>query len=183
MSSKATAPTAFANISQTNQIGILPVEENLNSTVFPLKPSLGLVFSMFSPVATASATEPVCFNGKLSKRQSGALISVAGTPFGDNTSGQYTDQIQYRAWGAVKQLNYKTGDNALVKMQYDNRLRVSRHEVDSAVAAGGYVSNADAPEWQCNLPWEHFSVPTACESLPSTNFKGLKCLSSTGNIF
>jgi len=66
--------------------------------------------------------------------------AVGGTAYGDNTSGQYADNIQYRAWGAVKQLNYKSNDNLLIKMEYDARLRVSEHSAYSAT--DGFVRKA-----------------------------------------
>ena len=76
--------------------------------------------------------------------KTGRLTAVDGTPFGDQNDPveDYSDGIQYRAWGAIKQLNYNTDDNALVKMYYDNRLRVSQHEIQSSVWTGGYVKKA-----------------------------------------
>lgn len=74
--------------------------------------------------------------------KAGRLTKVDGSAFGADPTTHYADNIQYRAWGAVKQLNFKTSDNALVKMQYDARLRVNQHEVDSSAWQGGYVKKA-----------------------------------------
>jgi YD repeat-containing protein len=74
--------------------------------------------------------------------KAGRLTKVDGSEFGDEPTTHYAESIQYRAWGAIKQLNYKTEDNALVKMQYDDRLRVSQHEVDSSKWENGYVKKA-----------------------------------------
>lgn len=75
--------------------------------------------------------------------KTGRLRKVSGTAYGDNTTGEYLDGIEYRSWGAVKQMTYETDDNAQVKMEYDNRQRVSRHEVDSSIQPNNLLKKAD----------------------------------------
>ena len=75
--------------------------------------------------------------------KTGRLKEVSGTADGDNTTGKYLDDIEYRAWGAIKQITYKTDDAAQVKMDCDNRQRVSRHEVDSAIQPNGLLKKAE----------------------------------------
>jgi YD repeat-containing protein len=74
--------------------------------------------------------------------KTGRLTKVDGDAFGDNTAGHYADNIKYRAFGQVKQMNYKTTDNALVSLSYDNRLRVLQYQVASSEATGGYLKKA-----------------------------------------
>jgi YD repeat-containing protein len=87
-----------------------------------------------------SYTDPFSSTVNYTNDKLGRLTAVAGTAFGDNTTGQYADSIQYRAWGAVKQLNYKSDDNLLIKMEYDARLRVSEHSAYSSV--NGFIQKA-----------------------------------------
>jgi YD repeat-containing protein len=89
-----------------------------------------------------SITDPFSSTVNYANDKTGRLTSVSGTPFGNNTSGNYADGIQYRAFGAIKQMNYKTDDNALVSMQYDSRLRVSDYQVASAAVTGGFVQKS-----------------------------------------
>jgi YD repeat-containing protein len=89
-----------------------------------------------------SITDPFQSTVNYTNDKTGRLTGVSGTPFGNNTSGNYIDGIQYRAFGAIKQMTYKTDDSALVSMQYDNRLRVSNYQVASATVAGGFVQKS-----------------------------------------
>ena len=91
-----------------------------------------------------SITDPFNSAVNYTNDKTGRLTKVEGTPWGDNTDGKYVDGIEYRAFGAVKQLRLKTTDNNLVAMQYDNRLRVGSHQTSSAQsnAVGGFVQKA-----------------------------------------
>lgn len=76
--------------------------------------------------------------------KTGRLTAVSGTAFGDFAGGNYAEAIQYRAFGGVKQMTYKTDDNNQAAMAYDNRLRVSTHQITSpeANAVNGYAQKA-----------------------------------------
>ena len=91
-----------------------------------------------------SVTDPFGSTINYARDKIGRLTGVSGTPFGDNTTGQYLEGIQYRAFGAVKQMTYKTDDNNLISMQYDNDLRVSNHQTSSAQsnAVEGFAQKA-----------------------------------------
>ncbi len=91
-----------------------------------------------------SYTDPFNSTVNYTNDKTGRLTSVAGTPWGDNTDGNYVGQIQYRAFGAVKQMNLKTADNNLVAIEYDNRLRVGSHQTSSSQsnAVNGFVQKA-----------------------------------------
>jgi len=89
-----------------------------------------------------SVTDPFNSTVNYTNDKTGRLTAVTGTVFGDNTTGNYADNIQYRAFGQIKQLNYQTDENTLVKMQYDNRLRASVYEVESNLAASGYLKKS-----------------------------------------
>jgi YD repeat-containing protein len=67
----------------------------------------------------------------------GRLKQITGTPFGTNNSNQpltnYISDIQYRSFGALKQVNYSNGVE--MKQTFDNRLRVSQFEVSNPANA------------------------------------------------
>lgn len=73
----------------------------------------------------------------------GRVEAVDGTPFGDNTTGKYIRDIEYRAFGQIKAMTYETDDDAQMSMQYDNRLRVNHHEVESSTTRSGYLKKAE----------------------------------------
>ncbi|MFN6962418.1 MAG: hypothetical protein ACK4S4_01500 [Pyrinomonadaceae bacterium] len=90
-----------------------------------------------------SVTDPLSKTIDYTHDKVGRLTALTGSAFGDNTTGNYADNIQYRAFGSVKQMTYRTNDNAVVSMQYDSRLRVSQHQVATNVFTGGYLKKAD----------------------------------------
>ncbi|MBA3242041.1 MAG: PD40 domain-containing protein, partial [Acidobacteria bacterium] len=63
----------------------------------------------------------------------GSVTGMTGTGFGAVT--QLASGIEYRAWGAVKQLTY--GNNAQMSAQYDGRMRLKRSEVGNVRSASG----------------------------------------------
>lgn len=89
-----------------------------------------------------SITDPFGSEVEYTHDKAGKLTAVTGDPFGDNTTGNYLDNIQYRAFGQLKSMRYRTDDNATVSMDYDDRLRVSEHKVASSLYTGGYLKNA-----------------------------------------
>lgn len=62
----------------------------------------------------------------------GRLEQVTGTPFGASGSSvtNYINDIEYRAWGAVKKIDY--GNNVQMTQDFDSRLRVSEFKVRTA---------------------------------------------------
>ncbi len=102
----------------------------------------------------SSVTDPFGESVDYTNDKTGRLTAVGGTPFGDNTTGDYASGIQYRAFGQVKQMTYETDDNAVVSMQYDNRLRVSQHQVASGEYSGGYLKKAEFVYYSDSKPKE-----------------------------
>jgi hypothetical protein len=122
-----------------------------------------------------SITDPFGSTVNYTNDKLGRLQSVSGTPFGDNTTGNYADGIQYRAFGEVKQLNYKTDDNAQVSMEYDNRLRVSEHKVASNIATGGYLKKA-------SFAYNADSTPSAMDNVIQPEFDRTFQYDSVGRL-
>src|SRR5690606_29554811 len=54
----------------------------------------------------------------------------------------YASNIEYRAFGAVKELTYGSADGSVLSYEFDDRLRVSSFESTSSVLSGGYVRKA-----------------------------------------
>jgi YD repeat-containing protein len=125
--------------------------------------SFGIGYVYYAGGGLQSITDPFNSTVSYTNDKTGRLTAVAGTPFGNNTSGNYADQIKYRAFGAIKQMNYKTDDNALVSMQYDNRLRVSQHQV---------ATNPQTNEFLKKATFEYFadSRPKAMDNVLDAGF-------------
>ena len=101
-----------------------------------------------------SVTDPFGKVINYTNDKTGRLTQVSGTPFGENTTGNYADSIQYRAFGQVKSMVYRTNDNATVSMQYDSRLRVSQHQVATSQYAGGFMKKATFSYYADSRPKE-----------------------------
>lgn len=73
-----------------------------------------------------SVTDP--FNSQISYAydQAGRVSTVTGTSFGGVT--QYAGDVQYRAWGALKHLNFGNNPRQL-DVTYDSRLQVKRYAI------------------------------------------------------
>lgn len=88
-----------------------------------------------------SVTDPFNNTVTYTHDKTGRLTKVDGTPTTDNPTGQYADNIQYRAFGAIKQIDYKKPtETSQIKMDYDTRRRINHFEV---TGGGGYLMNAD----------------------------------------
>ncbi len=63
----------------------------------------------------------------------------------DSTTGPYATNIKYRAFGQLKQIDYGLPENETseIKLEYDNRLRVSHAEASMPHAQSGFVLKAD----------------------------------------
>ncbi len=69
------------------------------------------------------------------------MTGVTGEATADNTTGNYAGNIQYRAFGQIKQMDYLLPtETPEIKLGYDNRLRVNHSEVTKP---NGFVMKAD----------------------------------------
>lgn len=67
------------------------------------------------------------------------VTAVAG-----NTTTSYADNIKYRAFGGIKQMDYTLlDDTPQIKLGYDNRLRVNHSELTTENNQSGYLMKAD----------------------------------------
>ncbi len=88
-----------------------------------------------------SITDPFNATVNYTNDKTGRVQTVSGSPWAENPSGNYANNIQYRAFGQVKQIDYTLPNNAAqIKLEYDNRLRVNHSE---AVQNGNYLMKAD----------------------------------------
>lgn len=88
-----------------------------------------------------SITDPFGIAVSYTHDKTGRLTKVDGTPLSENPTGRYADNIKYRAFGGIKQMDYKLPDyTSQIKMEYDNRLRVNYFETTKS---GGYLMKAD----------------------------------------
>lgn len=73
--------------------------------------------------------------------KAGRTTSITGSNFLDVTT--YANNIKYRAFGGVKEMNYGSADNSHISYGFDNRLRISSYESTSTTQTGGYVRRAN----------------------------------------
>lgn len=75
--------------------------------------------------------------------KTGRITEVTGSSYASVAS--YADDIKYRAFGQIKQLDYTLPNNETpqLKLEYDNRLRVNHSEVSYSALSGGYAMKAD----------------------------------------
>jgi YD repeat-containing protein len=72
-----------------------------------------------------SITDPTGAVVNYSYDKTGRMTDVTGSSFGGVT--QYASNAQYRAWGALKALNY--GNGRALSIQHNSRLEVSRFDI------------------------------------------------------
>ncbi len=127
-----------------NQLSQMTAENRIFNTSLSDAPVGGykLQYAYHLGGGLKSVTDPFNAEVNYTNDKTGRITSVVGTPFGDDTTGEYVDNIKYRAFGQVKQMDYKTDDNGQIRLYYDNRLRVSQHEVLSQTAQSGYLTKA-----------------------------------------
>jgi YD repeat-containing protein len=97
-------------------------------------------------------TDPYGIDVNYTYDATGRLTAVGGEAYGDNTTGEYVEGIQYRAFGSPKQMTYKTDDEAVVGLQYDNRLRTSAYEVATNVVSFGYMKKSSFTYYNDSKP-------------------------------
>jgi YD repeat-containing protein len=91
-----------------------------------------------------SITDPFSSTVNYINDKADKLNAVSGTAWGQNTTGNYANNIKYRAFGQIKQMDYTMPtETSQIKLEYDNRLRVNHSEVTSPNATGGFVMKAD----------------------------------------
>ena len=90
-----------------------------------------------------SVTDPFNNTVNYTHDKIGRLKTVIGTPTTNNTTGDYADNIKYRAFGAVKQMDYEMPTAEVqIKMEYDDRLRVN--SFDSSATSGTSLMEMEA---------------------------------------
>lgn len=93
-----------------------------------------------------SITDPfgaiVNYNGDKTAR----TTSITGSDFASQTN--YATDIEYRAFGGVKEMTCGSSDNSTVSYGYDNALRATTYQATSSVISGGFVRKAS---------YEHFA--------------------------
>ena len=116
--------------------------------------NLAIAYTYTLAGGVKSVTDPFASTVSYAHDKAGRLTAVGGTAWGDNTTGDYAADIKYRAFAAVKEIKYKTNTPATVAMEYDNRLRISHHEVATTAETGGYLKKADFTYFADSLPKE-----------------------------
>ena len=91
-----------------------------------------------------SVTDPFGYEVIYSHDKTGRLLKVDGDTTANNPTGKYVKGIEYRAFGAIKNLDYDMpSEVAEIKMEFDARLRVDHSEVISPSESGGYLLKAN----------------------------------------
>ena len=87
-----------------------------------------------------SITDPFGATVNYNDDKAGRTTSITGSGFLDVTT--YANNIEYRAFGSVKEMDYGNSGNSHISYQFDNRLQTSSYESTSSVVSGGYVRRA-----------------------------------------
>ncbi len=88
-----------------------------------------------------SVTDPFGYDVNYAVDKTARVTGVTGDPTADNTTGNYAGNIQYRAFGQIKQMDYLLPtETPEIKLGYDNRLRVNHTEVTKP---NGFLMKAD----------------------------------------
>src|SRR5690606_22324791 len=66
--------------------------------------------------------------------------SITGSSFGGVTT--YAENIKFRAFGGLKEMEYGSDDSSVMSYTFDDRLRLSGYESTSTVRTSGYVRRA-----------------------------------------
>jgi len=72
--------------------------------------------------------------------EAGRTGSLTGSSFAGVTS--YLSDIEYRAFGGLKDMTYSSSDSSVVSYDYDSALRPVSYEATSSVLSGGFVRKA-----------------------------------------
>ena len=91
-----------------------------------------------------SITDPFGSEIDYANDKLGRVTVVTGDAFAENTTGNYADNIKYRAFGQVKQMDYKMpGGDSHIKLEYDSGLRVTHAETSLAGSTTSFLLKAD----------------------------------------
>jgi YD repeat-containing protein len=75
--------------------------------------------------------------------KTGRISAVGGSPHGADSTVSYTNNIKYRAFGGIKQMDYTLATKTpQIKLGYDNRLRVNHSEVTNT-SSSDFLMKAD----------------------------------------
>ena len=77
--------------------------------------------------------------------KSGRVTAVSGAAYGSHSNGSYAENIQYRAFGQIKQIDYKlpSSNTSAIRMEYDNRMRVSHFEASTPGSTTAFTMKAN----------------------------------------
>jgi YD repeat-containing protein len=93
--------------------------------------------------ALKSVKDP--FNAQINytNDKTGRITAVGGTAYGPNSTVSYANNIKYRAFGGLKQMDYTLSSKTpQIKLEYDNRLRVNHSEVTNT-SSTDFLMKAD----------------------------------------
>jgi YD repeat-containing protein len=90
----------------------------------------------------ASVTDPFDQTINYGVDKKGMLKTITGTPWGSSGSGSqpvtnYINDVEYRAWGAVKHINY--GNGTQLTQQFDNRLQIEEFNLEKPGEATPWI--------------------------------------------
>jgi hypothetical protein len=87
-----------------------------------------ITYNYFLNGSVKKVVDPFGYDIDYTVDKVGRMKTVTGDAFGDTSVTQYIDDVDYRAWGAEKQIDF---DNDLTLTQtFDNRLRLLTHRLD-----------------------------------------------------
>ena len=72
-----------------------------------------------------SVTDPWNAQVGYTRDNTGRLTAIKGSRYANVAQTGYASAFKYRAWGALKSLNY--GNGAPISLSYNNRLQVSNY--------------------------------------------------------
>jgi YD repeat-containing protein len=87
-----------------------------------------------------SVTDPFSAVVNYNDDRLGRTTSITGSGFGSVST--YAYDIEFRAFGAVKEMTYGSSDNSTTSYEFDNRLRIDSYQSTSSVVSGGHVRKA-----------------------------------------
>ena len=93
----------------------------------------------------ASITDPFGYTVNYTQDKIGRLSSVTGAALAQHSNGAFVDNIKYRAFGSTKQIDYQlpSSETAVIKMGYNDGLKVSSFEATEPGSTVDFVSKAD----------------------------------------
>ncbi|MGB7203636.1 MAG: hypothetical protein WBD16_15425, partial [Pyrinomonadaceae bacterium] len=92
-----------------------------------------------------SVTDPYGYTVDYANDKTGRVTGVAGAAYAQHGNGSYADNIKYRAFGQIKQIDYKLPNNETseIRLGYDERLRVNDSSVTQPGSTTDFLMKAD----------------------------------------